>query len=276
VKVSKEVGVSRRDSVTLKQSWETTLGGAAVLAQIKATMEESLATSISWEERESIETECKFVAPKCGRRTELVYQLQRDYAFNFQKPGWFGLKSWSYNLQEKTNRHHYKPLIEDPVEDCNCPEPAQPHLEGIPITITFDHVSMGASAVKASPANPTAMGFRAADQYWESLIFAPERNTPHRIEIAARQLPSVVRFLGDFDVESELYAQGNEEVARELTYVGILTPDFTAGLSRLQTELAFDTAIGEHLRITEPSLRSHKLVPPAKRLQRSRPLGSSH
>ncbi len=93
VKVSKEVGVSRRDSVTLKQSWETTLGGAAVLAQIKATMEESLATSISWEERESIETECKFVAPKCGRRTELVYQLQRDYAFNFQKPGLFGLKS---------------------------------------------------------------------------------------------------------------------------------------------------------------------------------------
>ena len=144
IELKKVVGFSRRDIETLNSSIAGSIGASGI-AQIKSKIESTIQKEISWTEETSTSKTSTFSSPKCGLKTMFVYQLVRDFEFEYQRRTMFNnIKSWERQIRERTNVHDFFPLIEEYNEACNCPSPPKPkNFDGL-LVIDMGNVSMRA------------------------------------------------------------------------------------------------------------------------------------
>jgi hypothetical protein len=129
IAVTKEVGLSVRDHHTLTVTVEGSIGAEGI-ASLKSKVEETVGREVNWSVAQNTTQTFSFTADKCGRHSETVYQMVREYELAYRRKKLFGSESWERTLRERTQCYDAVPDIEDWDELCNCPKPNRRDYDG--------------------------------------------------------------------------------------------------------------------------------------------------
>ena len=189
-KVTATVGLTQTDSEKLKSSVGGSIGIEKV-ASLKSSLESEIGREISWELAATREDTFSFKAPECGRRTETVYQLMRDYDFVYSRQRLFRNPfTWHTSVPEYVQRFHAVTDIEQFDPRCKCPTP-----EELPLWRTID-VQIGPVTME--------LGYVEKDGSIDIDFGNRQLRIPHdgslefKRTMSTDSLPPIVRFLGEF------------------------------------------------------------------------------
>jgi len=192
VEVKKEVGLSQRDYETLKTSIEGSIGVQGI-ASLKSTVEETLGREATWSVSESTTKTFSFNSPDCGRRSETIYQLVREYQLSYRRERLFSTETWERLLRERTQCHDAVPEIEPYDDLCGCPRPARPSYDGRLV------VEMGDSSMRVQYRR-TADG---VELHFGNSVGSASLNPTQRVRasIPTVFIPESLKFLGAIEGE---------------------------------------------------------------------------
>lgn len=192
IEVRKEVGLSERDHHTLKVNVEGSIGVEAI-ASLKSKVEETVGREVNWSLARATTQTFSFTAEKCGRHSETIYQMVREYELSYKRKRFFGSESWERTVRERTQCHDAVPDIEDWDEACKCPKPTRRDYDG---RLQLD---MGDLSMRV-PFRRTPEGIEI--NFGGKFGIIQQGSTqefPDKIPVGF--LPEVLRFLGDVRTE---------------------------------------------------------------------------
>jgi len=121
-KVKQTVGVEETEKRTLEGAIKASLGLAGI-GKFESMVKSKLGKETSLHVSKETEQSFAFEAPRCGTRTEAIYQLYRDYTIEFWDERWYHKRHWFNTLTERLARFHMQPQIADDPVGCHCNEP---------------------------------------------------------------------------------------------------------------------------------------------------------
>jgi hypothetical protein len=197
-KVCCTVGLKETDSEKMKSSIEASLGIEKV-AGLKSSLESEISREICWEIATTREDAFSFKAPECGRRTETIYQLIRDYDFVYSRQRFLRKpQTWQMSVPEYVKRFHAVPDIEDYDPHCRCQTPSRVSLWRTidvaipPVTLELGY-TQGCDAINV--------------QFGNEIVRIPyDGSSEFSHTISAKVLPEATRFIGDFKEGDSLLA----------------------------------------------------------------------
>ena len=193
--VEKSLGISETDKHALEATLEASLGLEKVI-QLKSKISEKVETEIHWEVTKK-ETK-KFVLnpPKCGRKTNTVFQLVREYSFVNERRKFFGrIESWATVITEHLHYYSVRPNVEPWIPDCGCKE-VTPEFDG---TFDCDFGTVGLQIQASVTTNGLTLNFDGIDGELDLTDDAEINNL--EISVPTGALPEVVRWLGQIEGE---------------------------------------------------------------------------
>lgn len=196
--VTKRCGLTQTDSETLTASFGSTIG-VPKLAELKSAVESKLGTAVTWDTGFELQETHTVTAPPCGRRTDTVYQLLRDYHFVLLRRGWFGrVQKRAWSVSEAMSLRHVEPEIEPWIPECHCPKKAEaPPFDIIPAVLRIGSVTLGTEVWRSGAEVRLNLGGRLA-----ALDAMP--NQPVKLNIPRSMLMPMVLWLADSVVDDPL------------------------------------------------------------------------
>jgi hypothetical protein len=254
LEITRRVGLSRTDSETLEGGLKAVIGLPG-FGKFESEVRSRTGSEVHWEVAAESKKSFEFSAPTCGRRTNFVYQLVREYDLTFQDLRLFHRSSWSARVQEFLNCYHVRPNIVLDHKDCNCPkQPKKDDYQGTfdldvgsvsahggflsnsegrfrrdlrskaaTIAASIDQEENPASSVVCLDLGEKGFLIEQAPLDREFKILLPRQAVPPLLlflgEIESRLVPATVRFRG-FDDLVELINQAQEAVETAATVRG--------------------------------------------------------
>ncbi len=130
--VERTVGVSE----TQREDLETFIKGNVGIkgiAQIESEIQSSIGKTVTLSYNSTEREEREFEAPKCGRRTLIIYQQIREYNLQITKEvSWpFQKNSTHVVLIERLDSFYDKSIVEENDPDCKCSKKSDDPVDGL-------------------------------------------------------------------------------------------------------------------------------------------------
>jgi hypothetical protein len=136
--VTATVGLSEQYSNTLESSIEGSLGVTGI-AQLKTNIKTATGTVVNWSRGATRSQTFNLTAPKCGRNSLSVYQLERIYDLTYRRSSapWFRSEpriwhlKWARRIVEGTSNYDALPDREQVDDICGCKDALEERWRGI-------------------------------------------------------------------------------------------------------------------------------------------------
>lgn len=192
IEVKKEVGLSQRSYETINSSIAGSIGIEG-LASLKSKITETIGREANWSVAETTTKTFAFQSPKCGRRTETIYQLVREYELSYRREKRFSTEAWERLIRELVQCHDAVPEIDPFDEACNCPPPPRRSYDGR-LLVDMGEISMRVSFRRTAEGILINFGR-------ETCRFEDRGDEEFHGTVPTSSLPESLLFLGNIQVD---------------------------------------------------------------------------
>jgi hypothetical protein len=139
-KLTRRLGISAKERDAIEGTLKTSFGLKGI-AELKSELKSKISHEIGWDKSEEIEEEFEWEAPKCGRETIALYQLQRVYKLSFEDTRFWHKDAWTRTVVEWLERiaDQSKRVENDP--DCGCSRQPKVGGDGL-VNLSLGKISM--------------------------------------------------------------------------------------------------------------------------------------